>query len=248
MSDETKKRESQRALDASREAERQRLVDASKGRAQEALGSLLNDFLEEDTAVRNAKDLLSDEQREVLEARLRALPAPATPTPITKPTVTRPSPDQLSASRHEPSFRPHETIPSPPPGPPSESDKILVVDDDQDIRSVLSETLREEGYVIVCAVDGIDALKQLFRMKRCDLILLDISLPRMSGIELAETLLDSPWAHVPIILISAAKPELVEDHEHYVFLQKPLRLDSVLATIRDRIREAHETWGKGVQT
>jgi two-component system chemotaxis response regulator CheY len=62
---------------------------------------------------------------------------------------------------------------------------IMVVDDSVTIRQVASLSLREGGYEVIEAVDGRDALDKL-RTRRVDLLLTDLYMPRMNGIELAK--------------------------------------------------------------
>lgn len=86
--------------------------------------------------------------------------------------------------------------------------RILVVDDNEMNRDVLSRRLERQGYVIQMAEDGVLAMEavreagqqgQLF-----DLILLDIMMPRMNGYQVLETLkADSAYRHIPVIVISA---------------------------------------------
>lgn len=255
MASDEHKRASERA--AALEAERQQLVAEQKRIADDAAIALLKGLdpdLEDDSKVQNVKDLLSEEQLSQLRRRFDERKGSPQPLPITKPPITKPTPEALRDSRCEPT--PHPTHPSPPPkmtpprGIPSTSDspvppsgdKILVVDDDPDVLTVLSETLREEGYVVWRANDGVEALKRLFQMPRCDLILLDIMLPRLNGPDFLEILDVSPFSSVPVILISAAsRPEgrLVED-DRFVFVKKPLHFEQLLSTVRNRIRE-----GKG---
>ena len=62
--------------------------------------------------------------------------------------------------------------------------KILVVDDEDTIRNMLSELLTAEGYVVDLAVDGLEAVKRLNNTFVYDLIILDVNMPRMDGITL----------------------------------------------------------------
>jgi two-component system, chemotaxis family, chemotaxis protein CheY len=64
---------------------------------------------------------------------------------------------------------------------------ILVVDDDRGLRATLSAALGDEGYTVVTAFDGLDALEKLQTMSPA-LIVLDIGMPRMDGYALAEEL------------------------------------------------------------
>jgi CheY-like chemotaxis protein len=81
--------------------------------------------------------------------------------------------------------------------------KILVVDDTEDARDVLARLLRLGGFTTVTAEDGIEALKSL-EMDHPDLVLLDLMMPRMNGVELLETMRQDPrWRNVPVMLLTA---------------------------------------------
>ena len=60
---------------------------------------------------------------------------------------------------------------------------LLVVDDDSDIRETLAEVLRDDGRTVTTATDGFDALQKLAHLSRPCLILLDLMMPRMSGLD-----------------------------------------------------------------
>lgn len=80
---------------------------------------------------------------------------------------------------------------------------ILVVDDDEDIREVLAEVLRERGYDVTVAKDGADALDAV-RKVTPSLILLDLNMPVMDGVELRRHLQADPTlARIPTIVMSA---------------------------------------------
>jgi CheY-like chemotaxis protein len=84
-----------------------------------------------------------------------------------------------------------------------ESALILVVDDNEMNRDMLSRRLERQGYKAVAAEDGIQAL-QMVPSQPFDLILLDIMMPRMNGYEVLEKLKADPnLRHIPIIMISA---------------------------------------------
>lgn len=63
--------------------------------------------------------------------------------------------------------------------------KILVVEDDRDIQELLQEFLKEAGYMIDVAVDGVEAIT-MFNTNSYDLILLDIMLPKITGYSVCE--------------------------------------------------------------
>ena len=77
--------------------------------------------------------------------------------------------------------------------------KILLVEDNEMNRDVLSRRLEKRGYTIVVAVDGLQAL-EMVRAEAPDLILMDLSLPEMDGWEVARRLrADVSTARIPII-------------------------------------------------
>ena len=64
--------------------------------------------------------------------------------------------------------------------------KILVVDDDQDIREVVSILLGSEGYKVLQAGNGGDAVEMVYADKEIDLVILDIMMPGLTGVETCE--------------------------------------------------------------
>jgi CheY-like chemotaxis protein len=81
--------------------------------------------------------------------------------------------------------------------------KILIIEDHADIRRVLTLTLRHFGYATVEATDGRSGIELTLR-ERPDLVLLDLSLPDVSGFEMAKTLKKNPrTAEIPLVGLSA---------------------------------------------
>ncbi len=86
--------------------------------------------------------------------------------------------------------------------------KILVVEDEADIRELIRYNLSQEGFVVEEAVDGAEALDRIGR-RAPDLLLLDLMLPRMSGLELCRRLRAQPeTARLPIIVVTAKGSEV----------------------------------------
>ena len=79
--------------------------------------------------------------------------------------------------------------------------RILFIEDKPNQRALYSDELSDEGYEVICAADGIEAL-ELFKTKRPDLVITDILLPGMTGIEVMERLLAANPA-LPVIIHSA---------------------------------------------
>ena len=80
------------------------------------------------------------------------------------------------------------------------NDKILIVEDDRNLLDTLKYNLRKEGYAVVTAVDGAEAL-DVARREKPDLIILDIMLPKISGFEVCRILRKEMI--VPILMLTA---------------------------------------------
>ena len=79
---------------------------------------------------------------------------------------------------------------------------ILVVDDSPTVRKLISGKLEKSGHNVVCAVDGVEALERLGEV-RPDLVLLDITMPRMDGYEVCKRIRSNPEAKdIPVVMIS----------------------------------------------
>ena len=79
--------------------------------------------------------------------------------------------------------------------------RILIVDDDKDLRFNLSAVLREEGHEVIAASDGKQTIKVIDKSSP-DLVLLDIKLPGMDGVELLQEI-KRKWNNLPIIMLTA---------------------------------------------
>jgi CheY-like chemotaxis protein len=106
--------------------------------------------------------------------------------------------------------------------------KLMIVDDDRDIREVLGEMLAEEGFIVEAAWNGAEALKRLQAGFRPNLIILDLMMPVMDGLTFREALKQSPdLAAIPVIGVSAAPTTEVD----FVCLRKPVRFDVLVKRI-----------------
>ena len=89
------------------------------------------------------------------------------------------------------------------------SAKILVVDDDPEIREAISLILEANGYNVVTAQDGIDGLNKL-KVDKPDLMILDLLMPRLDGFGVCKELKDPRWAkcgRIPIIILSSVRED-----------------------------------------
>jgi CheY-like chemotaxis protein len=107
---------------------------------------------------------------------------------------------------------------------------VLVVDDENDIREAVSELLADEGYEVLGAGDGAEALKQL-RDHHPSVVLLDLMMPVMNGWEFRAAQKGDPdLSRIPVIVLSALGRASGVDAEG--FIQKPFELDELLDAVR----------------
>lgn len=88
--------------------------------------------------------------------------------------------------------------------------KVLVVEDDQLLREMYVETLKDEGFVVEAAQDGIEGLQKL-KLGGWDLVLLDIIMPRMSGIDVMKELNATPPPNPNKIILFLTNLDKSED-------------------------------------
>lgn len=118
------------------------------------------------------------------------------------------------------------------------NESILVVEDEEKIARLLEIELEYEGYMVTKAMDGLDALA-LYRSKTWDLILLDVMLPGLSGIELLRRI-RSHDLHTPVLLLTAKSS--VEDKVSGLdlgandYITKPFQIEELLARVRAALR------------
>jgi len=116
-------------------------------------------------------------------------------------------------------------------GGETSSQRVLVVEDDAQIRETLRELLSAEGYETHGAEHGAHALEMLGDGLAPDVILLDLMMPVMSGSEFRVKQLENPSiSAIPVIVVSAYPVAGVHGPVHY--LQKPVRLATLLSTIQ----------------
>src|SRR4030043_1458308 len=123
--------------------------------------------------------------------------------------------------------------------------RILVVDDDPEIASFVKRGLAYEGYTVDTAVDGSEALTKA-REKEPDLVILDIMMPGIDGLEVAKRLRQG--GDVPIIMLTA-KGTVVDkvtglESGADDYLVKPFALDELLARVKGLVRRRQPKEGE----
>jgi DNA-binding response OmpR family regulator len=126
-----------------------------------------------------------------------------------------------------------------------EGRKILVVEDDETLLDVLKYNLSKEGYGVVLAVDGVQAL-ELARSERPDLIILDIMLPKLDGFEVCRILRKEMTA--PILMLTAKVEEIDKVLGLEIgaddYMTKPFSLRELLARVRAMLRRTEVLKGE----
>jgi two-component system response regulator RegX3 len=118
---------------------------------------------------------------------------------------------------------------------------VLVVDDEASYRDALTVALTAEGFLVDTAADGVEALEK-FERSRPAVILLDVMLPRVSGIDVCRQI--RATSRVPIIMVTAKGSEidavvgLEVGADDYV--AKPFRLRELVARVRAALRRGHQ--------
>lgn len=88
------------------------------------------------------------------------------------------------------------------------SKKIMIVDDEEDIRVSVGQIFEVDGYEVIKAVDGNDCLNKLER-EIPDLVILDIMMPGMNGWDVAARIKEnSKWSEIPIVFLTAKGDEM----------------------------------------
>jgi DNA-binding response OmpR family regulator len=114
--------------------------------------------------------------------------------------------------------------------------KILIVDDEPDVVTLMERALQTEQFEVICAYDGISAL-DIAESEMPDLVLLDIMMPMMSGYEVCQQLKANPQTqHIPVLCVSSAHTADAHTRSRAVgaatLLLKPFTTAELVAQIR----------------
>jgi two-component system alkaline phosphatase synthesis response regulator PhoP len=122
---------------------------------------------------------------------------------------------------------------------------ILVVDDEQDLLDLIEYNLRQEGYEVILAEDGQEGIQKA-REHMPDLLLLDIMMPQMDGIEVCDRMREDPdLSHIPIIFLTARSDEKTEieglNKGADDYITKPISTNKLVSRIKAVLRRFEET-------
>ncbi|ENV57971.1 protein pilG [Acinetobacter soli CIP 110264] len=121
----------------------------------------------------------------------------------------------------------------------SKAIKIMVIDDSKTIRRTAETLLQKEGYTVVTATDGFEALSKIAQTNP-DIIFVDIMMPRLDGYQTCALIKNSQnYQHIPVIMLSSkdglfdqAKGRIVGSDEYLI---KPFSKDELLSAIRNHV-------------
>ena len=109
---------------------------------------------------------------------------------------------------------------------------VLVVEDEADLREMMRDALELNGYAVITAEEGHDALTQLSRIDHPCLILIDLLMPGMNGWDLCQEIRRRPeLAQVPVVVYSSVSTRAPGGATRV--LQKPLSFGELLSTVRE---------------
>lgn len=119
---------------------------------------------------------------------------------------------------------------------------VLVVDDEKSIREFVLRNLEIRGYQVITAADGIEAIK-IFNAQDIDLVILDIMMPRMDGLETTQRIRQSSF--VPVIILTALDGEVDKIRAFDLgaddYLTKPFGVGELLARVKAVLRRSRWT-------
>jgi CheY-like chemotaxis protein len=117
--------------------------------------------------------------------------------------------------------------------------RFLVVDDNEDIRDVFCRLVKRAGHEASTATDGLEAV-ELLQQETFDVMLLDLTMPRMNGVEVARWLRDNPGVapEMRVVVISAWAGEqraVLQELGVETVMQKPLRIQQLTDLISETL-------------
>ncbi len=107
---------------------------------------------------------------------------------------------------------------------------VLIVEDDADASALMKEVLEDEGFFVVCATDGRQALGAMAGLEHVCLILLDLFMPGMNGWDFLTSVRASPGGDAVPVVVVTSRPEQAPADANRV-LAKPLSFGALISTV-----------------
>ena len=205
------------------------VADVSDNLAHQGIAGLLLKPIDRERLLIHIDSILKLDEAAKRMGRGAPIPPPATTT--AQPRV------QIQEAEEEEAAPPFEPEPEPMEPTPLEGQPlVLVVEDEPDMRLLLTTILEHNGFKVIAADDGQEGL-QLAQKNLPDAILLDIMLPRMDGFQVCRLLKFSDrYRKIPIVILTArsqqADRELADASGAEAYIVKPFESDMLVRTIR----------------
>lgn len=121
-----------------------------------------------------------------------------------------------------------------------ECPRIIVADDEQDIRHCMGRLLRRNDYDVIGSAANGHELVELCLSEKPDIVVTDIRMPELTGIEAAKRVRET--LEIPFIVVSSHERPTEEDSQHIAaFLLKPVSIPDLLKTLKDVCRNASDS-------
>jgi two-component system, chemotaxis family, chemotaxis protein CheY len=113
--------------------------------------------------------------------------------------------------------------------------QVMIVDDSAIVRQQVGKALTQAGFQVIQATDGADALEKLERTPGVGLVVCDVNMPRMNGIEFLQNLSKGP-IRVPVVMLTTeGQPSLIETAKSFgarAWIVKPFKAELLVAAVQ----------------
>jgi len=115
--------------------------------------------------------------------------------------------------------------------------KVLIVDDSPSVRQQVGLALKQQGYEILEAVDGVDGVEKVQRDASIGMVICDVNMPRMSGLEFVEKVKGDPrYSKLPIVMLTTeGQPQLIQRAKKAGakgWIVKPFKANLLVAAVK----------------
>jgi len=129
---------------------------------------------------------------------------------------------------------------------------VLIVEDNPVSSKVLEHTLNKHGCHTLTAQDGSQALEYLEKHPEIELLITDVAMPNMNGVELVRRIKERPeWCDIPILVCTSKRPEAVNQwipEQGWKYLSKPIRAESLMQKVNEAFAQRRPIVRRPAQT
>ena len=119
---------------------------------------------------------------------------------------------------------------------PASRTSVLVIEDDAALCELYRQELKQAGYSVVAVADGVDALRRIELGLEPDLVILDLDLPRLHGLDVyREFKAHDRLRNVPVIIVTGTDTRDLEQAEFAFVFRKPVELDALVRAVNSAV-------------